>query len=486
MDLSRIDTFQDAIVTVMSLGRYGQGGGLGATKWLLRHGAQIVITDLKDPAELQESVDHVMAWYQKYREVFPNRTIYQPLFILGQHRKEDFLSVDCVVQSPGVPSEAEFVQAARQAGVAIESDVSLFFRFYPHPIVAVTGTRGKTTTTMLLGDMLKVLDEHAAVAGNVVVSPLELLDDMLVAKAPTPIVIELSSWLLESLPNTFADLGRGPEIAVLTNAFPDHLGNRYKDFADYVRSKEIMFAHQTPSQYAVVNYDNEAVRALGEKVKSKLFWCSTMYQEHDGCYVKDGSVVFRRDGVDAVVVAVAELGLKNAGNLENVLTAACAALLRGVPTESVAKVLRAFTGASQEQELAREVHEISYINDTGALTPEATMASLARFGTKQDVVLICGGDAPDKRDYAPLAERIIATCKHVVLLPGSASDAIEELLTGKVAMERAMSMAEAVQKARGAATRGNVVLLSPGTPGDSLFANPFERSEQFRDEVRTL
>lgn len=481
-----MDTFQDAIVTVMSLGRHGQGGGLGATKWLLRHGAQIVITDLKDPAELKESVDLVMEWFEKYRAVFPNRTLYQPLFILGQHRKEDFVSVDCVVQSPGVPSESEFVAEARAKGVAIESDVSLFFRYYPHPIVAVTGTRGKTTTTMLLGDMLQELDASAAVAGNVVTSPLELLDDMLAKSTPTPVVIELSSWLLESMPKAFADMGKGPDIAVLTNAFPDHLGNRYKDFAAYVESKRIMFASQTPEQFAVINYDNEAVRALGANVKSKLFWCSTAYQEHDGCYVKDGHVVFRRDGADVDVVLVSELGLKSANNVENVLTAACAALLRGVAVEGVAKVLRAFTGVSQEQELAREVDEISYINDTGALTPEATAASLARFGTKKDVVLICGGDNPTQASYIALTELIMTTCKHVILLPGAASDAMEELLLGKLTTERAMSLPEAVQKARQAATRGNVVLLSPGTPGDSLFATPFERGEQFRDEVRTL
>ena len=130
MDLSKIENFQDAVVTVMGLGRYKQGSGLGAAKWLIRHGAQTIITDLKDEVELEESMSLVMDWYHKYRDMYPDRTIYAPLFVLGEHRKEDFVDVDCVVQNPGVPSESEFIVAAKEKGVSIESDVSLFFRYW--------------------------------------------------------------------------------------------------------------------------------------------------------------------------------------------------------------------------------------------------------------------------------------------------------------------------------------------------------------------
>ena len=131
MDLSKIENFQDAVITVIGLGRYKQGSGLGAAKWLMRHGAQTIITDLKDESELEESMELVMSWYHKYRELYPERTIYSPVFVLGEHRQEDFTDVDCVVQNPGVPSEIEFIEAAKQAGVSVESDVSLFFRFCP-------------------------------------------------------------------------------------------------------------------------------------------------------------------------------------------------------------------------------------------------------------------------------------------------------------------------------------------------------------------
>jgi UDP-N-acetylmuramoylalanine--D-glutamate ligase len=484
MDLSKQVSFQDAIVTVMGLGRYGQGGGLSATKWLLKHGSQIVITDLKDAAELKESVDSVMEWFNKYREQFPDRTIYQPLFILGTHRPEDFLSVDCVVQSPGVQSEVEFALQAKAKGVAMESDVSLFFRYFQYPTIAVTGTRGKTTTTRLLGAMLKRMDESAVIAGNIVMSPLEVLDDLVAKKTATPVVIELSSWILESLPSAFADMKKGPDIAVITNVFPDHL-SRYQDFEAYIASKEIMITEQTPEQFAVLNYDNEPLRKLAEKVTGKLFWCSETYQDHDGCYVKEGQVVFRKAGVDAKILPVVELGLQSAENLENVLTATCAALLRGVKEADVAQTLRKFVGASEAQELVREVNDITFINDTVAVTPGATIDVLKKFGVHNGVVLIAGGE-DQHVDYKELIEEIVKSCKQVILLPGTASDSFETMLLGKVETERALDMADAVTKARAVAIRGTVVLLSPAAPGAPLFANEFVRGEQFRDAVRTL
>lgn len=481
MDLSQPERFQDAIVTVMGLGRYSQGSGLGVTKWLLRHGAQTVITDLKDPAELQESVDMVMEWFEKYRVQYPDRTLYQPLFILGKHREEDFVSVDCVVQNPGVPSESDFASRAKSLGVAIESDASLFFRYFPHPTIAVTGTRAKTTTTLLIGEMLKAFDSNAVVTGNISVSPLEVLDDMLARQTPTPVVVEFSSWMLESMPSAFTAMQKGPDIAVITNAFPDHLV-RYADFADYLRSKETMLAYQSQEQFAVLNYDNEAVRGLATKVKGKLFWCAVTWQDHDGCYVHEGNIIFRRNGTDTVVIPVAALGLQGTQTVENVLTATCAALLRGVTVGDVAQVLMTFTGTSQRRELVREVDEIAYVNDSAATTPEEAIATLATFGAKRDVILIAGGDGVPS-DCAPLLAAIQGACKYVVLLPGSLSDALEEKLPTPT--ERVMDVHEAVVKARQAAKRGNIVVLCPGATSTDA-SSSFVLGEQFRDAVRTL
>ncbi len=485
MDLSNIKNFQDAVVTVMGLGRYEQGSGMGAAKWLMRHGAQTLVTDLKDETELEESMNLIMGFYEEYREKYPDRTIYQPVFILGEHRRDDFLEADCIVMNPGVPSDSEFIVAAKEAGVSIESDVSLFFRYCPFPILAVTGTKGKTTTTKMLGEMMKKTDENTIVAGNVGVSPLEFLDDLLEGGKERKIVIELSSWLLESLPPAFREMGKGPDIAVLTNVFPDHL-NRYHSFGDYVHSKEIIFEWQSPEQHTVLNWDQETVRFMEEKVKAKLSWCSQSYQDHDGCFVKDGQIVWRHDGNEEVVVPVAEVALKGDHNMENVLTSVCAAALRGVDLESIAAVVRTFEGVSDRQELVREVDEISYVNDTTATNPDAVIAALKRFGADGDIILIAGGQNKEL-EYQTMADEVAKTCKHVVLFDGDASDLFEKALGDRVPISKDIaSMEAAVQTAKSLAAKGDIVLLSPGAASFNMFKNEFDRGEQFREEVRKL
>lgn len=486
MDLSDINNFQDAVVTVMGLGRYKQGSGLGAAKWLLRHGAQTIITDLKDETELEESMELVMAYYHKYRDMFPDRTIYQPLFVLGQHRKEDFTEVDAVVQNPGVPSESEFIVAAKEKGIPVESDVSLFFRFCPYPIIAVTGTKGKTTTTKMIGEMLELVDEKAVTAGNIKVSPLEHLDDILLRGEPSLVVLELSSWLLESLPDTFKETAEGPDISVLTNVYPDHL-NRYATYEDYIKSKEIIFEYQTAGQYTVLNWDHEIVRGMEPRVKGQLFWTSKTEQEHDGCFVRaDGMIVFKRGGQVTEIVDSKAVELKGEHNMENILTSVCAGMLRGLPVDVVRRIAREFKGVSDRQEMVREVDERTYINDTTATNPDAVIAALKRFGNDGDIILIAGGEDKQMK-YEGLAEQIIATCKYVILFEGSASEILKGMLEGKVQMVSGVgSMKEAVQKAHEVSATGDIIVMSPGAASFNMFKNEFDRGEQFREEVRNL
>ncbi len=486
MDLSSIHNFQDAVVTVMGLGRYKQGSGMGAAKWLVRHGAQTLITDLKDPSELHESVMLIMDWYHRYRDLYPEQTLYQPVFVLGEHREDDFVNVNCVVQNPGVPSSSQFIKAAKEQGVPIESDVSLFFRFYQHPIVAVTGTKGKTTTTLLLGEMMKKKDAKAVIAGNIKVSPLEFLDALIEEPAAVPVVLELSSWMLESMPPAFIDLKHGPDIAILTNVYPDHL-DRYPNFEAYVASKRIIFEHQTADQYTLLNADHDLVKAMEPLVKGKLFWFSKNYIDHDGCYIKDGSIVYRKDGVDQIVLPMKDVGLKGDHNIENILSATCAALLSDIALSDVADVLKHFEGVTDRQEMVREIDEITFINDTAATGPDAVTAALHRFhGEKAgDIILIAGG-VNKNLVYTTLADEIVRTCKAVFLLPGDASELIKLAINNRIPVADVSSMQEAVQQSRKIAVRGDTVLLSPGAASQNIFRNEFERGEQFREEVRNL
>ena len=271
LDLSSIDNIQDAMVTVMGLGRYKKGSGVGTAKWLMRHGAQIVITDLKDEEDLHDSIDEIMSWYTQYREEYPDKDIYQPVFVLGKHDEDNFTNVDMVVQNPGVARESEFVVLAKEKGIHVESDISLFFRYCPFPIMTVTGTRGKSTTTALLGEMLKKQHSKTVVAGNITRSPLEDLDWLLEEKESVPIVLELSSWLLESLEG----LGLGPKIGILTNAYKDHL-DRYDSFEHYLRAKEMIFKEQSAEQIAVLNADQEVSDDIVTHIPSdNVLWFSS-------------------------------------------------------------------------------------------------------------------------------------------------------------------------------------------------------------------
>lgn len=476
-----MEDFQDAAVTVMGLGRLMQGSGVGATKWLIRHGAQVVITDLKTEADLKESVTEVMKWYEQYRKDYPTREIYHPLFVLGQHRAEDFTDVQAVLQNPDVRSENEFVQLAREHNVPIYSDVSLFFQLCPLPIVAVTGTRGKSTTTAMLGEMERAVDPKTVVAGNIKVSPLEFLDEILEEKTPRPIVLELSSTLIESLEAQ----GNAPKIAIMTNLYPDHL-NRYKNFDDYKSAKERMFSMQKADQFSVMNKENADVVAVASRIHSQIFWFTKgeLAAGENGCFVKDGQIIFRRDGKDETICATTDILLEGEHNLEDALAAACAARLNDVPAEKIKEVLKTFKGMPERQEIIRELNGVTYVDDTTATSPEGAIAALNRFSKKGQIILLAGGASKDL-PLEGLAKEIQAICKYVILFDGTATDKLEALI-GSLEHVRVNSMKAAVEAASSIAQSGDIVLLSPGCASFGLFKNEFDRGAKFQAEVAKL
>lgn len=484
MRLRDIAQFQDAAVTVMGLGKYKEGSGFVTATWLIKHGAQTIITDLKTEHDTQSALDLLMAWYREYHAAHPDASVYPPVFVLGEHRREDFVNVDYVVQNPGVPSESQYMQAAADAGVALESDTSIFLRFFPHKVIAVSGTKGKTTTTKILGEMLKTLHPQAIIAGNVKASPLAHLDTLLETQEDIPVVLEFSSWMLLGLPYALADMGKGPDIAILTNVYPDHM-DRYPDYAAYKKSKEIMFAYQRPDQIAILNKDHDEVREMATRVPSTVLWFSTQPMHEDGCFVEQGIVKYRHAGEVQDILAVGDIALQGEHNLSNALAAVCGALARGVSREGIVQVLKTFRGVPDIQEMVREVDEITYVNDTASTTPDALLVALRTLGSEKRVVLIAGGASKDLSfdSVAPVASTM---CKQVVLLPGTGSDEMQRALLGKVMIDHANTMQDAVKLARKYASRGDVVLFSPGCPASDVFENEFEAGEAFREEVRKI
>jgi len=499
VNLSDISSFQDAVVTVMGLGRYKQGSGIGAAKWLMRHGAQLVITDLKTVEEMRESIDEITQWYGTYRAQFPSRTIYQPVFVLSEHRAQDFTDVDLVVQNPGVPRESEFVLLAREKGVPIESDMSLFFRYCPFPIYAITGTRGKSTTTALLGEMFKLAHPKTVVAGNITRSPLEDLDWLLEEKEPVPVVLEMSSWLIESLES----VDRGPDIGILTNIYPDHL-NRYASLEAYAQSKLQLFRHCKGDQKVVLNADHEMVRSLSKAITCKKYWFSIVTpgvaptpgvgsappgvgSAPQGVFLRDGKIVCAVEGSEHVLGDTATMALQGAHNLLNALAASLAAHLAGVSPEHISAALQTFRGLPGRQEIVKEVRGVTYVNDTTATSPDGTIAALERFAGKKEknVILICGG-ASKGLPYEAFGKKVAAACRLVVYLEGAATEEMRKVVDEAVPWMVVSSMEDAVKAAAKAAKEGDAVLLSPGAASFGMFKNEFDRGERFVEAVKAV
>lgn len=404
--------FQNKKVVIMGLGLHG--GGVGVAKFFLFQGAKVLITDLKTKTQLKESVSKLenVKW------------------VLGKHREEDFQEADLIIKNADVPSSSPFLKIARENNIPIKSDIRLFFDLCPAEIIGITGTKGKSTVATLIAELLKE-KYHTILAGNIGVSPLEFLDDI---KKNSKVVLELSSFILE-------DLQKSPQIAVITNLFPDHL-NRYKDFNHYVEAKKNIFRYQEKNDSLVLNKD---LKMVANEANSK--------------------VVFFDGENNSAAIAVAKI-LK-------------------VPDKNIQKVVATFKGVPHRQEFVADKNGVKYFNDTAATNPGAVKYALEKF--KKDyprIILIAGGENK-KLSYRALAEDIENGAVHLVLLPGSASELIKRDLK-KFSVYEVKSMKMAVKKASQLAEKGDVVLLSPGAASFNLFKNEFDRGEQFIKAVNNL
>jgi UDP-N-acetylmuramoylalanine--D-glutamate ligase len=386
------------------------------------------------------------------------------------------------VQNPGVPRESEFVQLAKEHDISVESDMSLFFRYCRFPLYAVTGTRGKSTTTALLGEMFRGNNPKTVVAGNIQRSPLEDLDWLLEEKSPVPIVLEMSSWLIDSM----ITAPRMPDAVVFTNIFADHL-NRYSSYDAYKESKAAMFYKQRPEQVGIFNFDQNEVKAVGERAVGKKVWFSKnrLPEGFDGTFIENNSIIYRHGGQEQAIISVSEIKLQGEHNLFNALAAATAAKVAGLSDASIVAALKSFGGLPGRQETVRELNGVTYINDTTATSPDGLLAALDRFGKQHNVILIAGGSSKGL-PLETLGKAIQTTCKFVVLLEGTATDELAVVIGEAVPSVRVDSMKAAVEAAAETAGAGDIVLLSPGAASFGMFKNEFDRGDQFVAQVNKL
>lgn len=429
--------FKNKKVVVMGLGLLG--GGAGVAKFFAKQGAEVLVTDLKTEKDLKKSVKELKGLPIKY--------------VLGRHQENDFKNADLIIKNPAVPRESPYLKIARKNNIPIETDISIFFKLCKAPIIGVTGTKGKSTVATLIYLFLKIKYSNTFLAGNIGVTPLAILSKI---KKNSKVVLELSNFELE-------DLKQSPQMAIITNLFPDHL-NRYKNFQDYINSKKPIFKYQKKNDILILNQGNPEAKKLAKEAPSKVLFFTPLeitktQKKHKA---KESLTGFKDSNISAAVLA---------------------AKIFGICLKDIKKVLADFKGVPHRQELIAVKKGVKYINDTTATNPGAAKMAIRFFSQKfpdSKIILIAGG--VDKNlDYKEFAEEIKKKVGALILLPGTASDKIKKELGSfkEPSSFWAKSMEEAVKKASELARKNDIVLLSPAAASFNLFKNEFDRAEQF-------
>lgn len=455
--------FKGKKVTIMGLGLHG--GGVGIAKFFYVQGADVLVTDLKTKEQLKESIEKLKKFNIKYT--------------LGKHEVKDFITADLIIKNPDVPNSSPYLEIARKNNVNIETDINLFFELSKAFIIGVTGTKGKSTVASLIYHLLKAKYPRTFLAGNIGVSPLELLSKI---KKGDKVVLELSSFELEGLQ-------KSPNIAVITNILPDHL-NRYEGMADYISAKEIIFKYQNKKDVLVLNYDNKIVRDFSKKAHCKYYFYSVKEKpKNSACFIKDNDVFC--DNIKKPTMNLKDFKLQGEHNVSNLLAAVSVTKLMKVSCQKIRKSIKSFKGVHSRQELVRELNGVKYFNDTTATMPDAVIAAIRSFRERfsnSQLILICGGQ--DKNlTYDNLAREINEKVNYLIILPGTASDKIKkELLkiNSKISIIEVFSMEAAVKEAKNKASKKDIVFLSPAAASFNLFKNEFDRGEQFEKFIKDL
>ena len=428
--------FKGKKILIMGLGLHG--GGVGVAKFFCKMGADVLVTDLKTEEKLKDSIEKLKGLKIKYT--------------LGGHKEEDFISADLIIKNPDVPATSPYLEIARKNDVSIETDVSLFFKLAEAFTIGVTGTKGKSTTASLIYHILKQEYNRVFLAGNIGISPLEILP---LIKKGDKVVLELSNFELEGL-------SQSPNIAVVTNIMPDHL-NRYGTMEEYINSKKAIFKYQEKDDVLILNNDDLVVKEFAKETQSKVIFYSK-------------------------AVKSANFKLFGEHNLYNLAAAIEVAKVLKISHENIEEALKTFNGVSSRQEFVGEIDGVKYFNDTTATMPDAVMAAIETFSEtfpKAKLIFVCGGQNKGLR-YEGLIRAIREKVNSLIILPGTASDILKAGLVDYTGIHDATSMQEAVQIANRMATAGDIVVLSPAAASFNLFKNEFDRGDQFVKAVKDL
>lgn len=440
-------------VLVVGLGKSGVASAL----FLKAHGARVTVSDIKSGDELRNEI--------------PALLDHGITVETGGHGERTFRGQDLIVVSPGVPVDAPLLQQARSLDEPVIGEIELAARFLPGPIVAITGSNGKTTTTTLTGEILAAAGFPTLVAGNIGTPAISLADR---ATPETCIVLEVSSFQLETI-QSFR-----PKVAVVLNVTPDHL-DRHKTFETYADAKARIFENQRGDDFTVLNEDDPTCVAMAARTRAQVFWFSRQKEVKQGAWVREGNILFRNGSEQREIMQVSEIPLKGAHNLENVLAAVCASALMGCAPEKIREAVRDFKAVEHRLEFVVSIRGVDYYNDSKATNVDATIKALESFPA--NIHLILGGK--DKgSDYGVLNDLLKQRVKRVYTI-GAAAEKIESQIKN-VEVVHAETLENAIRRANAVAEPGDVVLLAPACASFDQFKNYEQRGRLFKEIVQAL
>ncbi len=444
------------VAVVVGLAR----SGIAAARFLVARGARVVATDRKGEGELAAE-----ALTLKERGVGME---------LGGHRRETLAEADLVVVSPGVPWDLPELAAARAAGVPVMAELELAWRHLRGEVAAVTGTKGKSTTTAALGAMLSAARGDVRVGGNIGDAVSGLVEG---AGDGTVFVLEVSSFQLEGT-DTFH-----PRLAVFLNLAADHL-DRHPSLEAYAQAKARIFANQTEADWAVVNADDPGVLALAQRGRARLlpFHPEGRPGAGDAAWFEGEQAWLRRDGEKEALFRRQDVRVPGAHLAADLLAAAAAARLLGASAEDVRGALRAFRGVEHVLERVAEIGGVAFYNDSKATNVDAARRSLEAFDAP---VLIIAGGRYKGGDFGELAGPLRARGRHVLAI-GEARPLVVGALAAVVPVTECASLGEAVERAAALARPGDVVLLAPACSSFDMFRDYADRGRAFKEAVRAL
>lgn len=440
---------------------FGSGiSGIGAVKLLEDHGAEVILYDGND------KLDKVVMKEQLGDGV-------KAEIILGEFPEKLIDTLDIAVLSPGVPTDLPVVNAMRDKKVAVIGEVELAYAFGKGDVLAITGTNGKTTTTTLLGEIMKAYKEHTYVVGNIgnpyTVAARQMEEDAVA-------VAEMSSFQLESIV-TFR-----PKVSAILNFTPDHL-NRHHTMEAYVNAKKNIAKNQTAEDYCILNYEDERTREFGEHIDAQVIYFSSRQKLEKGIYLDNGNMIYKNPE-EVLVCNVDELQLLGMHNYENYMAAVAMAAVYGVPMDIIRKVIRAFKGVEHRIEYVTEKNGVVYYNDSKGTNPDAAIKGIQAMNRR---TVLLGGGYDKGSEFTEWINAFDGKVKKLILIGATKEKiAADAEKCGFHDYVFADTFEEAVLLAAKTAESGEAVLLSPACASWGMFPNYEVRGDEFKRIVNSL